>query len=64
MEANNFEEAFADTRTALDKVKLQQKYQKISAEVKETLNRLMEELGKHVLTFNERLRHQGETTDL
>lgn len=67
MEASNFAEALADTQQALEKVKLQQKYQKISSEVKETLNRLMEELSKRVDSFqmaDKSFRHTEETTDL
>lgn len=70
MEANNFDDALADTQQALDKVKLQQKYQKISAEVKETLGRLCEELSKRAgadgyQTIADRsYRHHAETTDL
>ena len=37
MEANNLEEALRDTQRAIDKVKMQQKYQKVSADVVETL---------------------------
>lgn len=48
MEANNLGEALIDTRRALDKVKLQQKYQKVSTEVITTLTRLSNELEKHV----------------
>lgn len=69
MEANNFSDALADTRQALDKVRLQQKYQKISVEVKETLSRLEDELTKQVAAdayqaIPERPRHHAETTDL
>lgn len=70
MEANNFSDALADTQLALDKVKLQQKYQKVSTDVKETLSRLCEELNKRVAadgyqTVPERsYRHHAETTDL
>lgn len=71
MDANNFEEALVDTQHALDKVRLQQKYQKISGDVKETLSRLSDELSKRVATdgyqsvAGERsYRHHGETTDL
>lgn len=63
MEANNFSDALADTQQALEKVKLQQKYQKISTEVKETLSRLMEELEKRVTT-DRSYRHGEEITDL
>lgn len=48
MESNNFTDALADTQQALEKVKLQQKYQKVSQEVFETLTRLKEELAKRV----------------
>lgn len=64
MEANNLTEAFADTQLALEKVKLQQKYQKISTEVKETLNRLCEELNKRVGADHVIHRQHAETTDL
>lgn len=74
MEANNLEEALADTQRALEKVKLQQKYQKISADVLETLSRLQTELEKHVLPDDhyqtipdkiyQRQSHHAETTDL
>lgn len=70
MEAKNFSDALADTQQALDKAKLQQKYQKISTEIRDTLARLSEELGKRVAadeyqTIAERsYRHQNETTDL
>jgi hypothetical protein len=50
MEASSLEDALMDTQRALDKVKLQQKYQKISVDVLETLNRLYEELNR--LTAN------------
>lgn len=74
MDANNVEEALIDTQRALEKVKLQQKYQKISTDVIETLNRLRDELSK--LTDNNadyqtipdrtyhRQSHHAETTDL
>lgn len=48
MEANNFKGALSDTKHALEKVNLQKNYQKISAEVKDTLSRLCEELNKLV----------------
>lgn len=71
MEAHNFNDALNNTQEALEKVKLQQKYQKISAEVKETLSRLSEELGKRVAADNYQAttersyRHQADkTTDL
>lgn len=70
MDANSLEEALLDTQNAQDKVRLQQKYQKISTEVKETLARLAEELSKRVSTESyqstgERsYRHHAETTDL
>lgn len=73
MEANNLEEALIDTQRALDKVKLQQKYQKISTDVLETLNRLNNELTKLVdnsdyQTIPDRIYHRqshhAETTDL
>lgn len=68
MEANNFIDALADTQVALDKVKLQQKYQKISADVKETLSRLCEELNKRVAAetyqAERSFRNHAETTDL
>jgi hypothetical protein len=73
MEANNVEEALSDTKRALEKVKLQQKYQKVSTEVIETLTRLHDELSKHVdgadyqtipdRTYH-RQSHHAETTDL
>lgn len=59
MEANDFTGALADTQQALEKVKTQQKHQKISPEVKETLSRLSVELSQ--LTSD---RYQTETTDL
>lgn len=67
MKANNFVDALADTQLALEKVKLQQKYQKISAEVKETLSQLCEELSKRVASDGYQTasyRHHAETTDL
>lgn len=76
MEANNLEEALIDTQRALDKVNLQQKYQKISSEVFDTLNRLRIELNKHVISADDhyqtipderisiRQSHRAETTDL
>lgn len=70
MKANNFTDALADTQQSLEKVKLQQKYQKISAEVRDTLSQLCEELSKRVAsdayqTIAERsYRHHAETTDL
>lgn len=74
MEANNLEGALIDTQRALDKVKLQQKYQKISSEVFDTLNRLRMELSKHVVNDDDHyqtipderisMRHHAETTDL
>ena len=74
MEANNLEGALIDTQRALDKVKLQQKYQKISSEVFDTLNRLRMELNRHVINADDHyqtipderisMRHHAETTDL
>lgn len=68
MEANNFSEALSDTQLALDKIKLQQKYQKISTDVRETLMRLCDELSKRVdesyQTIPERNFRRHETTDL
>lgn len=69
MEANNFSDALADTQQALEKVKLQQKYQKVSLEVKETLSRLCDELNKRVdvdkyHTIPEGSYRHAETTDL
>lgn len=70
MEANNFKDALADTQQALEKVTLQQKYQKISSEVKDTLSRLLDELGKRVAVDNYQpvssrsFRANEETTDL
>jgi hypothetical protein len=73
MEANNLEDALNDTRRAIEKVKLQQKYQKISTDVIETLNRLNNELAKLVdgsdyQTIPDRIYHRqshhAETTDL
>lgn len=48
MEAKNFSNALADTQKALEKVKLQQEYQNVSVEVKETLMRLCDELNKQI----------------
>lgn len=59
LEGHNFEEAINDTRTALEKLKLQQKYQKISTDVQDTLNRLYDELKKQLLNYQ-----SHETTDL
>lgn len=75
MEANNLEEALIETQRALDKVKLQQKYQKVSTDVCETLTRLHTELQKLVATDDhyqtipdnriyQRQSHHAETTDL
>ncbi|CAH1729763.1 unnamed protein product [Chironomus riparius] len=73
MEANNLEEALRDTQRAIDKVKMQQKYQKVSTDVIETLSRLYEELSKVVentsyQTIPDRIYHRqshlAETTDL
>jgi tetratricopeptide (TPR) repeat protein len=79
MEANNLEEAFIDTQRALDKVKTQQKYHKISSDVIETLSRLHTELSKHVNSneienhyqtipddsiYHQRQSYHAETTDL
>lgn len=71
MEANNFTEALADITQALEKVKLQQKYQKVSPEVKETLARLYDELSKRVDVESYHTdpdasyrQHHAETTDL
>lgn len=80
MESNNLEEAFVDTQHALDKVKTQQKYHKISSDVIETLSRLHTELSKHVSNnnnnedhyqtipddriYHQRQSHHAETTDL
>ena len=74
MEANNLEEALNDTKRALEKVKLQQKYQKVSSEVSDTLTRLHDELTKLVegaadyQTIPDRIYHRqshhAETTDL
>lgn len=75
MEANNLEEALIETQRALDKVKLQQKYQKVSTDVLETLSRLSNELGKlvtnsddHYQTIPDNRHYQpqshAETTDL
>lgn len=67
MEANNSSDALTDTQTALEKVKLQQKHQKISLEVRETLMRLRDELSKRddesYQTIPER-NYRHETTDL
>lgn len=70
MKANNFTDSLADTEQALEKVKLQQKYQKISSEAKETLSQLCEELSRRVASDGYQtiaevsLRHHAETTDL
>ena len=70
MEANNVEEALNDTRAALEKVKLQQKYQKVSADVLDTLTRLHDQLAENVdyQTIPDRIYHRqsnhAETTDL
>lgn len=73
MEANNLDEALNDTKRALEKVKLQQKYQKISSDVIETLTRLHDELTKLVENADyqtipdrtyHRQSHHAETTDL
>lgn len=73
MEANNLEEALLDTQRAIDKVKMQQKYQKVSSDVIETLSRLYDELSKIVentsyQTIPDRIYHRqshhAETTDL
>ncbi|KAG5673330.1 hypothetical protein PVAND_003390 [Polypedilum vanderplanki] len=73
MEANNIEEALGDTQRALEKVKLQQKYQKVSTEVIDTLTRLHNELSKLVENSDyqtipdrnyHRQSHHAETTDL
>lgn len=72
MEANNLEEALLDTQRAIEKVKIQQKYQKVSTDVIETLSRLYEELSKIVENSNYqtipervyRQSHHAETTDL
>lgn len=76
MEANNLDEALIETQRALDKVKLQQKHQKLSSDVVETLTRLHTELEKlcvanddHYQTIPDnriyqRQSHHAETTDL
>jgi tetratricopeptide (TPR) repeat protein len=76
MEANNLNEALIETQRALDKVKLQQKYHKVSSDVLETLTRLSTELEKlcvanddHYQTIPDnrnyqRQSHHAETTDL
>lgn len=71
MDANSLEEALVDTERALEKVKLQQKYQKISSDVFDTLNRLRVELNKHVVNDDhyqtipdDRIYQRHETTDL
>jgi tetratricopeptide (TPR) repeat protein len=58
LEVNDFDKALIDARTALEKVKLQQKYQHLSTDVTETLIRLYDELSKkcdlsETLTINE-----------
>jgi hypothetical protein len=58
MEANNFTDALADTRLAVEKAR-NQKSLKVSVEVKDTLNRLLEELSKTV-----ECQTAPETTDL
>lgn len=63
MEANNFAEALADTRQALDKIKHQQKYQKISSDVTATLNELEKVLLEQV-NDQRTHRYKEETTDL
>lgn len=66
MESNNFADALVDTRLAVDKVKHQQKYQKISTDVKDTLNRLLDELSKVVAEgeYQTLPSRANETTDL
>lgn len=63
MEANNFVDALTDTRQALDKVKLQQKYQKISPDVTATLSELERVLVEQV-SDQRSFRHKEESTDL
>lgn len=63
MEASNFAEALADTRQALDKIKHQQKYQKISSDVTATLNELEKVLLEQV-NDQRTHRYKEETTDL
>ena len=46
LEMHRYTDALNDAKQAIEKVKLQQKYQKISVEVQETLLRLHEELSK------------------
>lgn len=63
MEASNFAEALVDTRQALDKIKHQQKYQKISSDVTATLNELEKVLLEQV-NDQRTHRYKEETTDL
>lgn len=63
MEANNFAEALADTRQALDKIKHQQKYQTISSDVTATLHELEKVLLEQV-NDQRTHRYKEETTDL
>lgn len=61
MEANNFVDALADTRLAVEKAR-SQKSLKVSTEVKDTLNRLLAALSNE--TEGEGCQTVPETTDL